>query len=300
MSRSARTAAAPGADGTVGHDLGDDDRDGRDADRDAELASRSRRRASSAKRAETATGTGPGSGKAVATRVRAASGGAAELRRSRSSAARCPRRGGRARRSDRSSCLGAGGAEVAVQSDPAVVARRPGGRHGERDGYGDGVAADRSSARRPAGRPRPAAARRPSRSRQPVRAGRRAARRGRCRTVRRPVASCSSSRGVTVSGAAPVAGPGQGERGAGRDGDAGDPGAAARARRRRSAQLRPPSSRPRSSASARVVSTATSRGASPALPSHCPTAMPRSMAGLTAPAGGRADRRALPGDRRRW
>ena len=44
---------------------------------------------------------------------------------------------------------------------------------------------------------------------------------------------------------------------------------------------------------------ATSRGASPPLPSHWPTAMPRSVAGLTTPPVAAADRRAVTGGGRR-
>ncbi len=131
--------------------------------------------------------------------------------------------------------------------------------------------------------------------------------------VRSPVASCSSSRGVTVSGVVPVAFPAS-ESAA----PAGTGTPAARAGGARTAptafQVRPSFSRPRSSASARVVSTAISRGGSPAPPSHCPTATPRSVAGLTSPpvaapttrpcpaAGGavRVSARSVPTDRSAW
>ncbi len=73
-SKSARTAAAPGADGTAGSTSTTLTWTGVSP---TVRSSREPRRApaSPAKRAETATGTGPGAGKAVATSVLAASGG---------------------------------------------------------------------------------------------------------------------------------------------------------------------------------------------------------------------------------
>ncbi|RAO40104.1 Platelet binding protein GspB [Micromonospora noduli] len=235
---------------------------------------------SPAKRAETATGTGPGSGKAVATRVRAAS---SAPPRSTVAAIRSVVPVGVADTVTVGSLnlLGTGGADVAVQSDPSVgVSADPAG----------GTVSVTATATRPptesAVTGRATATRRsPSAVAQ---AGSRncwpsSGTAGPVQDVRRPVASCSISRGVTASGVSPAVVPVR---------TSGAPAGTARpVTRVRGASVAPTSahplslsSRPRSSASARVVSTATRRGASPAPPSHWPTAVPRLRAGLTAPA----------------
>ena len=253
---------------------------------------------SSAKRAETATGTGPGSGKAVATRVRAASGGAAELdgrgHPQRGSRRRVGERDGRVAQLARDRRRGGGGPGPSRSVDRSGDG---GGRHG------DAVTATATrSAGRSVGRDRQGHRDQP----QPV--GRRAGRQ-RCarpssgtgapvQGVRRPVASCSSSRGVTASGVVAGRGPGQGERGAGRDGDAGGPGR----RRERGAHVRPAAVAVQPAAQQRVGAGGVDGD------------QPRRVAGAAEPltdgdatvggrahrsAGRRADRRALPGDRRR-
>ncbi len=118
VSRSARTAKAPGADGTVG--TTSVTMIGTGVVPTVTLSRLPRSAPTSlAKRSETATGTGPGSGKAVATRVRAASSAPPS---STVAAIRSEVPVGAPDNVTVGSrtLFGIGGADVAVQSDPSV------------------------------------------------------------------------------------------------------------------------------------------------------------------------------------